>query len=109
MPEAIFQQDGAPAHRAKKTQEWFRTNFPDFWAKDEWPGNSSGLSPIENLWALVQQKLSQLVPATSDDTLMRKRRALWPCISAGTLDNLMSGMPDRMRACIKERWEYICK
>ncbi|CAD6185816.1 unnamed protein product [Caenorhabditis auriculariae] len=23
-----FQQDGAPAHRAKRTQEWYRANFP---------------------------------------------------------------------------------
>ena len=31
---AIFQQDGAPAHMAKNTQDWLKTNIPNFWAKD---------------------------------------------------------------------------
>ena len=34
MSSAIFQQDGAPAHTAKKTQDWLRTNVNNFWAKD---------------------------------------------------------------------------
>ena len=33
----IFQQDGAPAHTAKSTQEWLQTNIPDFISKEEWP------------------------------------------------------------------------
>ena len=103
LPEAIFQQDGAPAHRARKTQVWFRATFPDFWAKHEWPGNSSGLSPIENLWALVQQKLNPMIPATSEETLISKLRTAWSCISAEALENLMSGMPDPIRANLKER------
>jgi len=30
----IFQQDGAPAHTARATQNWLQTNCPDFIAKD---------------------------------------------------------------------------
>ena len=30
----IWQQDGAPAHTAKKVQDWCEENFPYFWAKD---------------------------------------------------------------------------
>lgn len=26
----IFQQDGAPAHTARSTQEWLENNFPEF-------------------------------------------------------------------------------
>ena len=33
----IFQQDGAPAHTARATQNWLQTNCPDFTAKDQWP------------------------------------------------------------------------
>ena len=109
ISEAVFQQYGAPAHWTKKTQEWCRTNFPDFWAKDECPGHSPDLSSIENLCAFVQQKLNQTVPATSEDTLTRNLRAAWSCIDAETLDNLVSGMTDRMRACLKERGGHICK
>ena len=49
MSSAIFQQDGAPAHTAKITQNWLKTNVPNFWTKDIWPPNSPDLSPIENL------------------------------------------------------------
>ena len=31
-----FQQDSVPAHKAKKTQEWFNAHFPDFITQDEW-------------------------------------------------------------------------
>ena len=109
MSKAIFQQDGAPAHGAKMTQEWCRSHFPAFWEKKEWPGNSPDLSPIENLWALVQEEVNKMTPATSEDTLTRNVRAAWSQISSQTLDNLMSGKPDRMRACMKEKGGYICK
>ena len=49
MSEAIFQQDGAPAHTSKRAQEWCSNNLPSFWRKGTWPGNSPDLSPIENL------------------------------------------------------------
>lgn len=65
MFRAIFQQDGAPAHHARKTQDWCRGNFPGFWEKGTWPGNSPDLSPIENLWAIVKEELNKIEPATS--------------------------------------------
>ena len=49
MSDSIFQQDGAPAHTSKLSQQWCLDNFPNYWAKDVWPGNSPDLSPIENL------------------------------------------------------------
>ncbi|GFV25152.1 uncharacterized protein TNCV_592181 [Trichonephila clavipes] len=32
-----FQQDSALAHKAKKTQERCKTNFPDMISSEEWP------------------------------------------------------------------------
>ena len=34
MSGAIFQQDGAPAHRARKAHDWCRGTFPGFLEKD---------------------------------------------------------------------------
>ena len=48
MSSSIFQQDGAPAHTAKITQNWLKTNVPNFWTKDIWPPNSPDLSPMVN-------------------------------------------------------------
>ncbi len=30
----FFQQDGAPAHNSKRTQDWCRENLPEFWGKE---------------------------------------------------------------------------
>ena len=30
----MFQQDGAPAHNAKVTQDWLKEHLPDFWGED---------------------------------------------------------------------------
>ena len=47
----IFQQDGAPAHTARATQNWLQTNYPDFIAKDQWPPNSPDLNPLDyHVW-----------------------------------------------------------
>ena len=48
---------------------WCRTNFPDIWTKDDWPGHSPDLSSTENLCAFVQQKLNQMVPNLLDTPL----------------------------------------
>ena len=82
MSQAIFQQDGAPAHNAAKTQQWCQASLPGFWAKGVWLGNSPDLSPIENLWAIVQDKLDKMAPATSEVTLIRNVRSAWRSISA---------------------------
>ena len=36
----VFQQDGAPAHTSKTTQEYLDGATPDFIRKDEWPPQS---------------------------------------------------------------------
>ena len=41
-----FQQDSAPAHKAKTTQYWCRTHFRDFIASSEWPPYSPDLNPM---------------------------------------------------------------
>ena len=47
----VFQQDGAPAHTARVTQDWLKTNCRDFIAKDEWPPNSPDLNPLDyHVW-----------------------------------------------------------
>ena len=51
-------QDGAPAHKANLTQQWLRDHDIPFIHREEWPGNSPDLNPIENFWDLLQQHVT---------------------------------------------------
>jgi len=54
----IFQQDSAPAHRARDTIELLRRTTPDFIAPDMWPPNSPDLNPVDYaIWSVIQQRV----------------------------------------------------
>ena len=54
-----FQQDGAPAHTANTTQQWFREQKIDFISKEQWPLSSPDLNPMDySVWSILKQKLS---------------------------------------------------
>ncbi|UYV84729.1 hypothetical protein LAZ67_X003238 [Cordylochernes scorpioides] len=54
----IFQQDSAPAHKAKSTQQWLETNVPEFINPNEWPSGSPDLNPLDySLWAYLEVKV----------------------------------------------------
>jgi len=42
-----FQQDNAPAHRARETVQLLTCETPDFIAPALWPANSPDLNPID--------------------------------------------------------------
>jgi len=43
----IFQQDSAPAHKAKTTQKWLAENVPDFIQASDWRSGSPDLNPLD--------------------------------------------------------------
>ena len=43
----IFQQDGAPAHRASETVQLLKQMTPDFITPNLWPPNSPDLNPVD--------------------------------------------------------------
>ena len=47
----VFQQDGAPAHRARETIDLLLRVTPDFIGPDLWPPNSPDLNPVDlKIW-----------------------------------------------------------
>ena len=55
-PNAIFQQDNARPHTAQLTTQYLQTNNVDVM---EWPSKSPDLSPIEQVWDLLERRLRQ--------------------------------------------------
>ena len=54
----IFQQDGAPAHRARKTVELLKEVTPDFIQLSLWPPNSPDLNPVDYaIWGIMQERV----------------------------------------------------
>ncbi|UYV63665.1 hypothetical protein LAZ67_2005247 [Cordylochernes scorpioides] len=57
LPTAIFQQDNAQPHVARIVQRFFVNRQIELLL---WPARSLDLSPIENMWSMVAQRLTQI-------------------------------------------------
>ncbi|UYV77127.1 RPL19 [Cordylochernes scorpioides] len=56
----VFQQDSAPAHKAKKTQSWLTLNVPSHWGLDIWPPNSPDCNPHDYyVWGVVERDVNK--------------------------------------------------
>ncbi|CAK1582034.1 unnamed protein product [Parnassius mnemosyne] len=53
----VFQQDLAPAHRAKSTQDWLAARETDFIRHEDWPSSSPDLNPLDyKIWQQLEEK-----------------------------------------------------
>ena len=49
----VFQEDSAPAHRARDTIQLLQRETPDFIGPDFWPPNSPDLNPVDcKIWGV---------------------------------------------------------
>ena len=54
----IFQQDSAPAHRARDTIALLQRETPAFIPPDVWPPNSPDLNPVDyKIWSVMQHRV----------------------------------------------------
>jgi len=52
-----FQQDSAPAYKAKTTQRWLEVNLPEFIAAKNWPSGRPNLNPLDyRMWSILKEK-----------------------------------------------------
>lgn len=97
-----FQQDGARCHTSKKSLEWLRKKLPkniELVGKDDWPSSSPDLSPIERLWAILQDKVVE-ERAYTQEKLIKVVEEWWWKIPQSTIQKLYDSMPTRLGKCI---------
>ena len=93
--ECIFMQDNAPSHSAVATKEFFDFAGVKYM---EWRGQSPGLNPIENLWAIIKQKVLKTIPGL--DLVVEKE---WRNIDRQHLINLAQSLPNRIQLVLQNK------
>ena len=100
----IFQQDGAPAHTSRQSQDWIRQKNPLFIAKDEWPPNSPDLNPLDFcIWGVMLQHYEKVQPKPSNPAELRAiLQRIWDSLPHQLIENAVLSVQKRLHLCIKE-------
>jgi inhibitor of nuclear factor kappa-B kinase subunit alpha len=102
--EWVFQQDSAPAHKAKTTakttQEWLWRHVPAFISAENWPSGSPNLNPLDyNLWAVFEDMACR----KSHNSLDSLKRSLLKAAAEIPLETVRAAIaewPERLKACV---------
>ena len=96
-----FQQDGAPAHRAREIVELLKVKTPDFIPPNLWPPNSPDLNPVDyKIWGLgLLQERVYKTSIKDVDELRRRIAEEWDKMDQRLIDKAFSEWRKR-RACM---------
>jgi transposase len=95
-----FQQDGASAHTSAKTTNFLRQTFVHFLGKGEWPAQSPDLNVIENLWAIINDKVWARDPKGVEEMRVIIIEE-WNALGCDLLQRLVNSMTARLQQCIE--------
>ncbi|GFW51693.1 transposable element Tcb1 transposase [Trichonephila clavipes] len=98
LATAIFQQDNARPHMRRIVQSYFVNHQIELLP---WPVCSPDLSPKENMWSMVAQRLTRITPTgTTPDQLWQRVEAAWSAVPQERIQSLIESMPRRVAAVI---------
>jgi hypothetical protein len=98
-----FQQDGAPAHTAKRTKNFIKDQIDII---NNWPPNPCDLSPIEQLWAIIKAKLGIREPKSLQELRIMIIEE-YNKIEINVINKLIAGIPKRMEICLANDGKQI--
>lgn len=93
---AVLQQDNAPCHTCKVAKAFMASKNMQVLP---WPPNSPDLNPIENLWAILKEKVAQRSPTTKVE-LKAILLEEWAKIPSELLTCLVHSMQKRINECL---------
>ncbi|GFV50260.1 transposable element Tcb1 transposase [Trichonephila clavipes] len=104
LATALFQQDNARPHVARIVQRFFVNHQIELLP---WLARSPDLLPIENIWSMVAQRLTQITPpAATPDQLWQRVEAAWSAVPEEHIQSLFESMPRRVIAVISNNGGY---
>ncbi|GFV77223.1 transposable element Tcb1 transposase [Trichonephila clavipes] len=104
LATAIFQQDNARLHVACIVQRFFVNHQIELLP---WTARSPDISPIENMWSMVAQRLTQITPPdATPDQLWQRVEAAWSAVPQEHIQSLFESMPRHVKAGISNNGGY---
>jgi len=103
----FFQQDSAPAHRARDTLQLLQRDTPEFIVPDLWPPNCPDLNPVDyKIWGMMQQRVYQ---TRIRDIIELKERLIdvWRGLQQSVVDEDIDEWRKRLRACVRVKWGHF--
>jgi len=96
----VFQQDNAPAHRARDTVELLRRETPQFISPDMWPANSPDLNLVDDrVWGMLQERVYR-VRIRNTDELRKRLVATWAEFQQSVVDYAVDQWRKILEACV---------
>lgn len=96
----VFQQDGAPSHRAAETVAMLKCQTPDFIHPSLWPPNSPDLNPVDyKLWGVLQERVYR-TKIRDVEHLKKRLVEEWSHFDQSIIDAAVNQWRQRLRACV---------
>jgi len=103
----VFQQDSAPAHRARETVELLTVETPEFIPRTLWPPNSPDLNPVDyEVWSVMQEKVYKK-RIKDIDKLHAHILTAWDEMDQSIIDKAVRQWCTRLYACIKAKGGHV--
>jgi hypothetical protein len=111
LPEAMFQQDGAPGHFALTVRNWLNSHFPGKWigrgGPIGWAPRSPDLTPLDFfLWGYLKSRVYVDRPRTLDDLRANIVNAC-ATVTPEMLKNVRAEWDLRLKHCIAKDGEQF--
>ena len=104
----LFQQDGAPAHTARKTVQYFEGQGIPFIRPQEWPPNSPDLNPLDySIWSLITAGTAGKARPGSVQVLKRQVNAAWRNMEPEKIRTACGGFRPRLQRCIAAKGSFF--
>jgi len=106
-PDFVFQQDSAPAHRARETVDLLSKETPEFIPPSLWPPNSPDLNPVDySIWQVVQDRVYQET-IENVDQLKQRIVKVWDDMDQTVIDSAVSQWRKRLHMCVRCDGDYF--